>query len=398
VSCFGTARRERSWRLSSQLSKPSSDQPSDTRSDQQLDSDLHRSATSPLLINLAFLSAKPTGHTTYALNLFPELGPDTTLLTSQNFPQSHCHPIPTHLNPDYGIRGHSRRILWTQFWLPQLYRQLGARLLFSPIPEAPLFSQMRHVVTLHDLIPVRFPRHRSPLTPYFRYYVPQVLRQAQHVICDSEATARDAMQYCQIPAAQLTVVPLSHDNQHFRWLDLPRQNYFLYVGRHDPYKNLDRVIAAFAQLGDREVELWIAGPPDRRYTSILTEQVASLGLADRVKFLSYVPYDELPILLNQALALVFPSLWEGFGLPVLEAMACGAPVITSNLSSLPEVAGDAALLVDPYRVGAIAEAMQAICQDGKLRADLSGRSRHRAAQFSWRRTGEATRAILQRYL
>lgn len=384
--------------MSSQLSKQSSDRPPDARSEQPLEPGLPRSATSPLLVNLAFLSAKPTGHTTYALNLHPELGPCTTLLTPQTFAKSRCHLIPDNLNPDYGIRGHSRRILWTQFWLPQLYRQLGAQLLFSPIPEAPLFSRVRHVVTLHDLIPVRFPQHRSLLTPYFRYYVPQVLRQAQHIVCDSEATARDAVEFCQIPAAQLTVVPLAHDNQHFRWLDQPRQNYFLYVGRHDPYKNLGRVIAAFAQLGDRAVELWIAGPPDRRHTPALVAQVAALGLADRVKFLSYVPYDELPILLNQALALVFPSLWEGFGLPVLEAMACGAPVITSNLSSLPEVAGDAALLVDPYQVGAIAEAMQAICQDGCLRADLSQRGRHRAAQFSWQRTGAATRAILQQYL
>jgi glycosyltransferase involved in cell wall biosynthesis len=357
------------------------------------------SASGPLLVNLAFLSAKPTGHTTYACNLVPELGLlGTTLLTPQDFPQAHCHAIPANLNPDHGLKGHGRRMLWTQFRLPQLYRQLGGQLLFSPIPEAPLFSAVRHVVTLHDLIPVRFPRRRSLLTPYFRYYIPQVLRQAEHVICDSEATARDAVDFFQIPAARLTVVPLSHDNQHFRWLDLPRQNYFLYVGRHDPYKNLGRVIAAFAQLGQGDTELWIAGPPDRRYTPILQAQVESLGLADRVKFLSYVPYRELPILLNQALALVFPSLWEGFGLPVLEAMACGAPVITSTLSSLPEVAGEAALLVDPYSVGAIAEAMQAIAQDGNLRRDLSQRSRERAAQFSWQRTGAATRAILQPYL
>jgi glycosyltransferase involved in cell wall biosynthesis len=352
-----------------------------------------------VLVNLAFLSAKPTGHTTYARNLFPELGPiGTTLLTPQDFPDAHCHRIPTNLNPDDGFRGHARRLLWTQFRVPALYRQLGSPLLFSPIPEAPLFSRVRHVVTLHDLIPVRFPRRRSLLTPYFRYYVPQVLRQAEHVICDSEATARDAVDFFKIPAAQLTVVPLSHDNQHFRWLDLPRQNYFLYVGRHDPYKNLGRVIAAFAQQGHTETELWIAGPPDRRYTPILQDQVQTLGLTHRVKFLSYVPYAELPILLNQALALVFPSLWEGFGLPVLEAMACGAPVITSNLSSLPEVAGDAALLVDPYRVAEIAAAMGMICRDSGLAQDLSQRSRDRAAQFSWQLTGQATRAVLQNYL
>ena len=135
------------------------------------------------------------------------------------------------------------------------------------------------------------------------------------------------------------------------------------MGSHYAYKNLGRLIEAFAQTSLLETKLLIAGVPDPRYTPLLQAQTQALGLGDRVEFLAYVPYDDLPRLINQAIALVFPSLWEGFGLPVLEAMACGTPVITSNRSALPEVAGDAALLIDPYQVGALADAMGSVAND-----------------------------------
>jgi glycosyltransferase involved in cell wall biosynthesis len=119
-----------------------------------------------------------------------------------------------------------------------------------------------------------------------------------------------------------------------------------------------------------------------------------LGLGERVKFLDYLPYDRLPILLNQALALVFAPLWEGFGLPVLEAMGCGTPVITSNLASLPEVAGEAAILVNPYDIGEISSAMQAIAGDSQLRSHLRALSLQQARRFSWAKTGQATLKVL----
>jgi glycosyltransferase involved in cell wall biosynthesis len=161
---------------------------------------------------------------------------------------------------------------------------------------------------------------------------------------------------------------------------------------------LQRLIDAFAGLRSSECQLWIAGPPDKRYTPVLQAQVNHLGLTHQVKFLDYVHYDQLPIIINQALALVFPSLWEGFGLPVLEAMACGTPVITSNLSSLPEVVGDAALLVDPYNTGEITEAMQAVATDSKLRSHLRTLSLKQASQFSWEKTAQATIEVLKQYL
>ncbi len=353
---------------------------------------------SRLLINLSFLASKPTGHTVYAKNLLPNLSKlNPILLSGRDFPDYDCYPISNQLTPDQGTKGHFRRLLWTQFQLPGIYKKLQSNLLFSPIPEAPIFTKTRFIVTLHDLIPLRFMRRSSPLTPYYLYYVPHVLNQAKHIFCDSQATATDAINFYQIPAQKLTVVPLAHDRDHFKFLNLPVQNYFLYIGRHDDYKNLSRSISAFAQLSDA-YEFWIAGSSDDRFTPVLKAQIEALNLSDRVKFLDYAAYSELPKLINAAIALVFPSLWEGFGLPVLEAMACGTPVITSNLSSLPEVAGDAAILVNPYDDRAIADAMSAIATDAALREQLRRKGLDRAAQFSWAKTAATTTAILQHYL
>jgi glycosyltransferase involved in cell wall biosynthesis len=350
-----------------------------------------------LLINLSFIPSKPTGHAVYAQSLLPALRElDPVLLTPKPIEDFTCHQISAKLNPDFGTRGHFDRLLWTQFRLPSLYRKLKASLLFSPIPEMPLWMGCRSVVVLHDLIPLRFPR-RSPLTPYFRYYIPQVLRQAQHVICNSRATAQDAIDYYQIPAKKLTVVYPAYDVQHFKYLNLPTQNYLLYVGRHDAYKNLERAISAFAQVKN-DCEFWIAGSPDARYTPRLHQQVAELGLTDRVKFLSYVAYADLPKLINGAIGLVFVSLWEGFGLPVLEAMACGTPVITSNISALPEVANHAALLVDPENILEIADAMRSLMQQPQLRQDLRQLAIDRATHFRWEKTSQLARQVLQDYI
>ncbi len=354
-----------------------------------------------LLINLSFLLSKPTGISTYAANIFPYLKSlNPTLLIAQNHPDFNCYTIPDNLTPDRGTKGHLQRLLWTQFQLPKIYKDLKASLLFSPIPEAPLYRNCRSVVMVHDLIPVRFPKKNSPLIPYFHYYIPQVLRQAEHIICNSQATTNDIVEFYGISATKITPILLAYDVDHFYpHVGESISPYFLYLGRHDPYKNLSRLIEAFARIPNcRDYQLWLAGSADERYTPTLQAQAQALGIAKQVKFLDYVAYEQLPVLLSQALALVFPSLWEGFGLPVIEAMACGTPVITSNLSSLPEVAGEAALLVNPYQVAEITAAMSAIAEDEKLRSRLKTLGLERAQQFSWAKTAEATKEVLKQYL
>jgi glycosyltransferase involved in cell wall biosynthesis len=368
-----------------------------------------------LVVNLAFVGQKPTGLATYALNLVPQLDlPLTLLAAAAVLPrfqtasvQATCSVPPT-LTYEQGKLGHLRRMTWTQWRLPQLYRQAHASLLFSPVPELPLGEAVPAVVMVHDVIPLRFPRLTSPLTQYFRYYVPQVLQQAQHIICNSQATAQDVHTYFQIPAAKITPIPLAHDATHFCPLpdgdaaESPAADgppYFIYLGRQDPYKNLARLIRAFAALpaSYRAYRLYLVGSADPRFAPALQAQAQELGLGERVKFLDYVPYSQLPSLLRQAVAMVYPSLWEGFGFPVLEAMACGTPVVSSNRASLPEVTGDAAILVDPLSEAELTAAMQQVT-DPTTQAQLRRAGLARASQFSWQKTGRATSEVLRRFL
>lgn len=349
-----------------------------------------------LLVNLAFVPRQPTGLAVYALNVVKHLSIDKTgLLSAQGEHQALGLSSPAKATSEFGRGGHLRRLLWTQFKLPQIYKKAGAKLLFSPVPELPLGARVPSVVTVHDLIPLRFPVAGSFLTPYFRYYLPWVLNQAQHIITNSAATARDLVDLLHVPAAKITPIPLAYDAEQFRPLNLPRQPYFLYVGRHNPHKNLSRLLQGFAQLKHPETELWLAGTPDPRFTPALQQEAQALGVSHRLRFLSYVSADELPRLMNQARALVFPSLWEGFGLPVLEAMACGTPVITSNCSSLPEVAGDSAILVDPECVDALAAAMTAVSEEAGVWQSLHEAGLARAQQFSWKQTGQQTGEVLK---
>ncbi|KYC37436.1 mannosyltransferase [Scytonema hofmannii PCC 7110] len=364
---------------------------------------------SKLLINLSVVFSQPTGISNYAKNLFPYLKTlNPTLLTAYNYPDFSCYSIPGNLTPAQGTKGHFDRLLWTQFQLPLIYKKLESNLIFSPIPEAPLYGNCRFIVMVHDLIPIRFPKLSSPLTYYFRYYIPQVLNQAQHIVCNSHSTAKDIAQFYSIPENKITPILLAHDASRFCPVSLETNEqdslttkcpYFLYLGRQDPYKNLLRLVSAFAAIpNNKDYELWFAGPQDKRYTPSLQKLAEELDVINQIKFLNYVPYKDLPKIIGGAIALVFPSLWEGFGFPVLEAMACGTPAIASNISSLPEVAGDAAILIDPYNVKEIAEAMQAIATDSQLRQHLSSKGIHRANQFSWEKTGLATVEVLSRYL
>ncbi|MDT9185217.1 glycosyltransferase family 1 protein [Limnospira sp. PMC 289.06] len=351
-----------------------------------------------LVINLSVVIPKPTGISVYAANIIPWLKPlEPLLLTADDIAGYECQKVPNNMTPEHGTKGHLRRLIWTQFKLPLIYRKSGYKLLFSPLPEAPLYTGCRSIVMAHDLIPLKFPKRGSRLTAYFKSYVPAVLKQAQHIVCNSEATGNSLVEMLGISARKITPILLGYDRQRFQFLDLPTQNYFLYIGRHDHYKNLPRLITAFSQL-PKDYELWLAGPSDSTYTPLLKQQVKELGLREQVKFLDYVAAEELPSIINRAIALVFPSLWEGFGFPVLEAMACGTPVITSNLASLPEVAGEAAILINPYEVEEISAAMKTLISDPQISGQLRHKGLSRCQEFSWQKTGQQTVEVLARYM
>lgn len=352
------------------------------------------------------LVKKPTGITNYVQHILPYLQIiNPILLASKKYtlPENNLYNISDQLSPDYGSKGHFNRLMWTQFKLPNIYKKLEANLLFSPVPEAPLYSKCKSIIMVHDLIPIRFPKRKSPLTPYFRYYIPQVCQQAQHIICNSQATADDIIDYFGISANKITPIHLAYDSDKFQLLNLPKNSnkipYFLYLGRHDPHKNVPNIIEAFSKIPNhKNYQLWLAGPTDSRYTPNLKQQAIELGIKEQVKFLDYVSSEELPLIIAEAIALVFTTFWEGFGFPILEAMACGTPVITSNVSSLPEIAGNAAILVNPHKTEEISNAMEKIITDTKMRLNLRDLGLKRAKFFSWEKTGKTTLEIINKYL
>ena len=293
-----------------------------------------------------------------------------------------------------------KRLSWTQFEMPRLAKRHGASLIFTPAPEGYLGSQViPQVVMVHDLRPISYPE-RSLQSMYFRAFVPPLLRKARHVLTNSRFTARQIQRCTGLSAEKITVIPLGYETEVFRpaplSLESKERPYLLNVGQAYPHKNLKRLIHAFAQVVQHQpcVRLVLAGKPHANESRQLQLLVAELGLQHRVEFRPYVPYTELPDLYRGALALVYPSLYEGFGLPVLEAMACGTPVITSEGSGTEEVAGDAALLVDPVDVDALRSAILDIIYQQALRDQCRIKGLQRASQFNWEATGVATRNVL----
>lgn len=362
-------------------------------------------AADGLVINLAALIGKPTGHSVVMKNVVARLAEaEPTLLVSDQLdlawaddPRFTRIPAPSDMTSDEGRAGHLKRLLWTQFALPSRFRQVKGRLLFSPLPEAPIGGKVPSVVTLYDFIPLEVSGRNSMLHRYFLHYVPRVLAEAKAILSISRASADIAVARFGIPADRIEVTPLAHDAAHFRPSGLPTADYVLCLGRCDPYKNVSTAVRALAQLpSSLRPELYLAGPRDPRYTPGLEALARDLNV--RLRVLDYVPYAELPRLIEQAIALVFPSRAEGFGLPVLEAMATGTPVIASDTPAVAEVAGGAALLQGPDDVNGFARSIMTLIDDPGTRRDLRAAGLQRATEFNWDRTAEASLGVLRRYL
>jgi glycosyltransferase involved in cell wall biosynthesis len=295
-----------------------------------------------------------------------------------------------------------------QWMIPRLLRRLDAQLYHSPYYLIPFRPGMPCIVTMLDFIPMRYPQFFTPVQRLvFALSVRLAARAARLIIALSAATARDVERFLRVAPERIVIVPAAADPV-FRprsvaevaalsaRLQLP-QRYVLYVGSNKPHKNLVRLIDAWARLQPQPFPLVLAGPWDARYPDA-KQRVASLDLGAAVRFLGAVTAADLPVLYAGALALVLPSEFEGFGFPVVEAMACGVPVVCSNTASLPEVAGDAAVLFDPLDAEAMARAIGAVLDDAGLQAELKRRGAERAAQLSWEQTAQATLRAYRRLL
>ncbi len=298
--------------------------------------------------------------------------------------------------------------LWTHIRLSWEMATRAPDVLFVPAHVLPLVHPRRSVVTVHDLGYLYYPEAH---TRWARYYLQRSTsyntRAAAHLIADSQATKRDLIEHCQVSDEKITVVYPGYDPQFAPIRDRTRLAaireryqipgpYAIYVGTLQPRKNLTRLLEAFVILGQQleQIHLVIAGKRGWLYKPLFA-RVQELGLDERVHFTGYVPQDDLPALISGARVFVLPSLYEGFGLPVVEAMACGTPVICSNVSSLPEVTGDAAILVNPHDTAQLAEALGQVLADQQLRNKLASRGLLRASQFSWEKSAQETLRVLE---
>ncbi|MFS2112661.1 glycosyltransferase family 4 protein [Herbaspirillum frisingense] len=266
------------------------------------------------------------------------------------------------------------------------------------------------VVTVHDLSWIRFP-HTHPVErvrAMERYFEPG-LRRASLVITDSEFVKAELMDVFGMAADRIVTVPLGvealfhpRDVEQCRAVlqaqSLIYGNYFLAVGTLEPRKNLSAALAAFSRLPAsirQRFPLVLAGMKGWQ-TSDMEQQMARMVNSGEVRVLGYLPREELAVITAGAAALVYPSIYEGFGLPPLEAMACGVPVIVSNVSSMPEVVGDAGIKVEPHDIESISHAMECIVEDERMRTSLGRQALERSLQFSWDRCVENTLAVYRR--
>jgi glycosyltransferase involved in cell wall biosynthesis len=311
-------------------------------------------------------------------------------------------------NLRYQILSPSFRPFSVAVSLPRSLKAHGVDLMHAACVP-PLFSPVDYVSTLHCSSTFIHPEYYPPLVRWrLKVLVRQGMRHARHTLCVSQNVLDLAADHFRVPRERMSVI-YNGIGEHFAPIPEAerapvlarfgiRDPYVLFVGRCEPRKNVTRLLEAFHAYRhevDRGIKLVLAGNKTWAGPEI-DRTVERLSLRSHVIEPGYVPQVDLPALYNGAEFLAFPSLWEGFGIPVVEAMACGTPVLTSNLSSLPEIAAGAAVLVDPLSVEEIAAGMQRIGQDDELRARLRQRGLERARDFSWRRTAEQTLAVYRR--
>lgn len=276
----------------------------------------------------------------------------------------------------------------------------------------PTLPNTKTILTVHDLSYVRAPETATPvLKRYLDQVVPWSVRRATHVIADSQATKDDLISLYGTPSEKISVL-LSGVDPRFRRVEdaaaiesvrqkyqIPPNDYIFSIGTVQPRKNYARLVEALHQLGDEfgSVHMVIAGGKGW-LESPLYQTIAALGMQDRVHLVGFVDDEDIPALYSGAILTAYPSLYEGFGFPIVESMACGTPVLTSNVSSMPEVAGEAALQVPPFEVAAIAEGLRQLLTQPDLRQSLVEQGYQRAKLFTWEGAARQLKSLYEQVL
>lgn len=360
-----------------------------------------------ILVDAHMLGAHETGNETYIRNLLQSLGQrdDVSVVAA-------VHPEQVELARSLGVTAaplpNTFDLERLAGGLNRLAREHGADLMHVTY-VGPFWPACPVVVTVHDVSFRRFPRFFAPHErALFATLFPWTLRRAALAITVSQHAQREIVHFYPFLKGRVDVTFEAPDPM-FRRLDEKavarvlarldiRAPYVLAVGNLQPRKNLVRLVQAFAQAGIAPgIHLVVVGQAQWQASEVMAT-IQALGLQDAVRLTGYVDTEDLVALYNGAVLFCYPSLYEGFGLPILEAMACGTPVITSNVASMPEVAGDAALLVDPYDVAMLSEAIKAVLGDAALAQTLRERGLARAAELGWDQTSAATVRCYQRAL
>ncbi|WP_426519820.1 glycosyltransferase family 4 protein [Diaminobutyricibacter sp. McL0618] len=357
-----------------------------------------------VLVDLLFYTGKRGGMESYVRNLYRELGTVGSGLEFVGYASTELAASDTSWFPgemvDSGISGENR-ISWVRGELaavPRAARRLGADLIHSPANIGPRRSAVPVVLTVHDLLPFRHPEWvRGPYAPVLRALVRGAARSAARVLTVSRASGDDIERVLGVPPERVDVIPLAGAAPRVPPSDVQRsERLLLSVGNRMPHKNFGMLLEAIALLPDRErPQLVITGSHG---DDPLVPIVERLGLTANVRLLGWVPDDELERLYSEASLVVFPTLFEGFGLPVLEAMAHGCPVVCSNLPVLREIGGSAAVYIDPASATGLAHTIRRLLDDPAKRAELSELGRERAAGFTWTAAAVGTARSFQRAL
>jgi glycosyltransferase involved in cell wall biosynthesis len=372
-------------------------------------------------INAFYLGALTTGSGQYINHLIRQvtrLGDESEYVlvkdagprtqdTSIVYPTS-CilHPVST---PFDSLSENLAKLWFEQVSFPRACRRQGVEIAHVPYFASPLFPTTPTVITVHDLIPMLLPAYQgSTLVRLYTLLVAVAAKRADMVLTDSQASKWDIVRLLDIPAERVRVIYLAADGIYQPVLDEHRltatrrkyslpESYLLYLGGFDRRKNVPTLLKAFARLAkDPRAFLVIAGRLPEKGSDFFPDPrpiVQELGIGERVVFTGWVPEEDKPALYSGARALVFPSLYEGFGLPPLEALACGTPVIASNRGSLPEIVGKGGLLLEPDDLEGLTGAMEKLLNDDTLWGDLRERGLAHAARFSWEKTARETLAV-----
>jgi len=339
-----------------------------------------------IFVNTKILQYRTTGVQRYLLELIDEL-------------PKYVNKIQPRVRKE-GVLGH----WWEQ---TDLLKRTALNVLWSPSNTGPLLHP-RQVVTLHDMVSLDHPEWLSrQFAQWYRWLTPRLAQTARHIITVSEYSKSRIVHHSGISPDKITVTLLAADRRFtprsghetrpsLEPLNLPSSRYVLSIGSIEPRKNTVRLLEAWRDIqAQLEPDLWLVVTGAKGRSQVFSE-VGLSEIPPRVHFTDHVPDEVLPYLYAGATAFVYPSLYEGFGLPPLEAMASGVPVITSNTTSLPEVVGDAAITVNPLSTDALAGAMLRLLEDPELRSRLTGAGLQRAQRFSWREAAGKTLDILER--